>query len=110
MKTYTQEQLVAAGGKLWEKKGIRRIYFNGLADRVGLSVTRYGTGNVSSASLNGEGISNSKARAILIALEFGKVWYDLNTDKFETKGLDEWTEAIVASIITDIETFNLRKL
>jgi hypothetical protein len=103
-KTYTVEQLVAAGGRLWEvaEKNMRRVYFNSLADRIGLSVSYYKTGNVSSASLNGKEISNTSARKILTTLEFGKVWYDLNTNRFETKNLGDYADEIIESIESDL--------
>lgn len=103
-KTYTAEQLVNAGGRLWKiaEKNMCRVYFNSLADRIGLSVSYYKTGNVSSASLNGNGISNCSARKILSTLESGKIWYDLNTNRFETKNLDEYAEKIINSIENDL--------
>lgn len=78
--TYSLEQLQAAGGKLWEKNGMRRVYFNDLAALIGLEITLYGTGNIQSARHNGEKISNSEAARMLAGL--GKVWYDLNTNTF----------------------------
>lgn len=63
-----KSRLLEAGGKLWEKGGRSRIYINGdsaIESVFGLSLKRYGTGNILSAELNGEKISNSKARKIV---------------------------------------------
>ncbi len=47
-----------------------RLYVNNLAEVIGLDVSFYKTGNVSSAALDGERISNSKAAQLLGV----KVW------------------------------------
>ena len=86
-------------GKEWQKNGMHRIYFNNLAELRGLECTHYKTGNISSAYLGGEKISNGRAREIMTTLDSGKVWYDCNTGKFECKGIsDEALEIIVAEI------------
>jgi hypothetical protein len=72
--TWTREQMLAIGGSPWQKNGKDRIYLNGWADLIGLAVTRYGTGNISSATLGGEPISNGKARQLLG--QDAKVWWD----------------------------------
>jgi hypothetical protein len=82
-KKYTAEQLVNVGGSLWEKGAMRRVYFNDLIELFGLNVSRYNSGNISSASLNGEGISNSRAREIISSLSTGKFYYDLNSNEFQ---------------------------
>jgi hypothetical protein len=46
---------------------------------INLEVDRYNTGNISSAFLDGEKISNSKAYKYLQ----GKAYIDLNTNKLE---------------------------
>lgn len=108
---YTLEQLTAAGGKLWEKNGMRRVYFNSLQTRLGLDVTRYGTGNISSASLKGESISNSRARELVFCCENSKIWYDLISNEFHGKIMgcrdyssDKLFDIFVESIKSDIET------
>jgi len=63
-----EKKLIEAGGRLWEKNGYRRIYINGaktLEAVFGLSIERYKSGNVLSAKLCGERISNTQAKAIL---------------------------------------------
>ena len=65
------QKAVELGGKLWNEK---RVYLNSSEVKkiIGLEVSRYGTGNISGASINGEKCSNSRARKILNELEFGK--------------------------------------
>jgi len=107
---YTLEQLTAAGGKLWEKNGMRRVYFNSLRDRFGLKTSHYNTGNISSASLDGEAISNCRAREIGFCLENGKIWYDMSDNKFHGKfdrcrdySADDFFKFFVDSIKSDLE-------
>ena len=73
-------------GNLWEKHGHRRIYFDGadIAQRQGLDWSTYGTGNISSATLAGEKISNSACKSILRAFHSYnfKLWYDIDAGKF----------------------------
>jgi len=75
------QTLINAGGKLWEKNGMSRVYFN--VSLLGLEISRYKTGNISSASLNGVGISNSEAGRI----EMIKIWYDAKDGQFHTSDL-----------------------
>lgn len=79
----TAEKLENLGITAWERDGMKRYYINdGQLEAVfGLSIGRYKTGNISSASLNGEGISNSKAYKLI-----GRgIWYDANTDSWMQK-------------------------
>src|SRR5690554_4896083 len=62
------------GGRLWEKNGHRRIYINNLSVLYGLETTRYNTGNIASAKLDGERISNNSARQILSMLNSSALW------------------------------------
>lgn len=76
------EILTANGGRVWEKGGKRRVYFNP-AD-WGLKVWYYNTGNVSGAEINGTTISNSEASRCLGV----RVWYDLDDGRFYTQGTE----------------------
>lgn len=88
---YTVEDLVAMGAKRWQKAGYDRLYLNEAGIKLaGLEVSRYNTGNISSAKLNGEKISNSAANRILgslnkayINLTTGKLVYTNNFDRDE---------------------------
>lgn len=56
-----EQLLIEQGGKLWEGGPHRRVYLNNWLELAGLEVNRYNTGNISSAYLDGEKISNTKA-------------------------------------------------
>lgn len=83
----TVEILVQAGGKIWEKGTMKRVYFGAdvVLPKVGFKVNYYGTGNVSGATLKGEAISNSEAKRIMAAMQFAKVYYDFADGKFHWK-------------------------
>lgn len=88
---YTVEDLMAMGAKRWQKAGYDRLYLNNAGLKLaGLEISRYNTGNISSAKLNGEKISNSAANRILgslnkayINLSTGKLVYTNNFDRDE---------------------------
>ena len=83
------EVIPLIGGKRWvSPSGEVRFYFNDLADLVGLNLTFYGTGNISGAALNGERISNSKAKRLLSSLTGAKVWY--SGGKVYCKDMPDW--------------------
>ena len=100
----TEEQAIKAGGKLWGKYGKKRAYFNELENAIGLEINYYNTGNISSASLRGEKISNTKAGKILFMLNDAKVWYDFADNKFHgkadygTRASDVTMEEVIASV------------
>jgi len=73
-----QELMKDKSHNLWEKYNKRRLYLD-FAKIVNLEVDRYNTGNISSAFLDGEKISNSKAYKYLQ----GKAFIDLNTNVLE---------------------------
>lgn len=75
-------------GNLWERGEMYRIYFNGLDRWFGLEVTRYNSGNISSAKLDGETISNSAAKRIISNLYDAKVYWDYADGKFHGKNID----------------------
>lgn len=76
-------------GSEWEKGEMHRIYINDLHELYGLDLNYFGTGNISSAKLDGEKISNTKARKITTDLDFAKYWYDVKTGEFHSKGLSD---------------------
>lgn len=62
------EAAIKAGGKRWHKGTMNRIYFN--APALGLECEYYKSGNVRSATFNGEDISNKKASGMLFAKSY----------------------------------------
>jgi hypothetical protein len=81
----TLEQLTQIGGKLWEKNGARRVYFNYLSDLFSLATVLFGTGNIRHAWLDGEEISNCYARKIVGDLGAMKLWVDLTDGSIHTR-------------------------
>ena len=79
----TAEKLEDLGITAWERDGMKRYYVND--DRLeavfGLSIDRYKTGNICSASLNGEEISNSRAYKLIAR----GIWYDASADRWMQK-------------------------
>ena len=73
----TGDAIVAMGGNLWEKYGKKRVYIpeTMMHKLYGLEYTTYGTGNISSASVNGESISNTQAKKLMGGM-LGKMWFD----------------------------------
>ena len=90
------EKLINAGASRWTKYERDRLYIKKLADLIGLSYTRYNSGNVSSAELNGEAISNSECNRILAALD--KAYIDLKTNTVYIDGRDDAAEIIIAGL------------
>jgi hypothetical protein len=71
---FTIATMTAIGGRRWQKNGMDRVYLNNWAEFAGIETTHYGTGNISSACYQGEGISNSQAYKLLGSIH--KVWFD----------------------------------
>lgn len=97
----TEQSLIDAGGSLWTKGSHRRVYFNNLAELAypTLELTFYGTGNISSASLDGERISNSAAYRLLNAVRYSKVWWDSADAQFHGREISQHAfDAVVAGI------------
>lgn len=91
-------------GKEWIKEDMHRIYINNLEKIYGLETTSYKTGNISSATLNGEKISNSRARQLTCDLSCAKIYYDVKTEKFETQHInDPLKSAILEKIIAQVK-------
>ena len=76
----TEDVLRAMGGKRSERDG--RYYFNNLHALAGFVAERYGSGNISGATLNGQSLSNSRAAEIDYALQSGKAWWDPTDQRF----------------------------
>lgn len=84
---YSVETMTAIGGRRWQKNGMDRVYLDWAAF-AGIEVTRFNTGSISSASYQGNSISNSQARKILGSID--KVWYDAADGNLHCRyGLDQ---------------------
>ncbi|MDP9953116.1 MULTISPECIES: hypothetical protein [Streptomyces] len=104
---YSIETMVAIGGNRWQRNGMDRVYINNWAAFAGIETTHYNTGNISSASYQGEGISNSQAYKLLGSID--KVWFDsadgkihgrFGYDESRVASRDEVWSAVIAGIRT----------
>ena len=95
MRNYTATELKRLGGNLVDG----RVYFSDLEVIYGISYSTYKTGAISSATLRGESISNSRARGIVNTLSTGKLYFDLATQEFtSTINNSEVVEYLIAKI------------
>jgi hypothetical protein len=101
MKDATIKKYEAAGFKRWTKNGLDRLYID--AEALGLEVERYGTGNVKSATWQGEKVSNADARRILaskayIDVETGELHVSSDFEKYGMPTVEEMARELVESI------------
>lgn len=83
--------LINLGGSEWKAYGKHRIYFDTeiQCELLGLEIQRYKTGNISSATLNGEDISNTQGK-------LDKFWYNIKTRHFG------WSRYMSDSLANDL--------
>jgi len=100
-KEQTRETLIKAGGEIWERGSMRRVYFNDLASLIGLEVSRYRSGNIKSARFaDGQTIANRRAAKLF---DWGaKLYYDLDKREWVTKNLGEWHDPVVSAIKEEV--------
>jgi len=85
----TIKRLVEIGGSEWQKNGKHRVYFNDLTEFYGLKLEFYNSGNISSATLDGEHISNTSAKTIYSRLLAGSVYYDVADGKYHGQYIEQ---------------------
>jgi len=116
MMDYTMEQIerIKQWGNEWHKGDMHRVYLNnGLGRLYGIETERYGSGNIMSAKLDGQPISNSEAKRLLSRLAYSKFWFDLSEQKFHCSGEMAGTgmmQKIVAAIDAKLETNGEREM
>ena len=75
--TITAQQILNLGGREWTgRNGQQRIYLD-WPELAGMKIKLYKSGSISSATINGEPISNRKASMLATA----RVWYDVKAGK-----------------------------
>ena len=81
--------------RIWEKANRKRAYISdeGIKKALNLEVAYYKTGNISSAKMDGEKISNSEAFRIL--LRFSDAYYDMINDKWSFDESSEYADRII---------------
>ena len=94
------------GGSLWEKHGKKRIYFNykKILSDYGYKFSRYNTGNISSASLEGDKISNGSMAKILDEISDIKFFIDLSERSLRCGDSELAQEIFEYVLITYIES------
>ena len=102
----TVEKLVEVGGSEWQKGNNHRVYFNDLHKWYGLETSHYKTGNISSATLDGEPISNSKAAQIMKRFGYTKIDFDVATGKFISQRSNSWgaTDSEIEEVVKAIKS------
>lgn len=92
------ETLEGMGANRWTKYDRDRLYLQKiLPEMIGLEIDRYNSGNISSAKINGEKISNSSAGRYLAGME--KTYYDIKNKKlFVDTHRDEVVEDITKAM------------
>lgn len=93
------EKMTNKGFNRWQKGNMDRLYIN--ARDLGLECDYYNTGNIKSARLNGEHVSNRQADKMLYA----KTYVDVKTGALVSghEWLEEAAEALIAEIEAEIE-------
>lgn len=101
-------QLEMLGFNRWQKNGMDRMYIN--CESLGVDITYYNSGNICSAYLDGESISNSEAREY----KFQKVYYDMedgrvyrNKHSYQGREMGNRARLLVSAVLGDIVLFNI---
>ncbi|EJL9550476.1 hypothetical protein R3P88_003002 [Salmonella enterica] len=104
----TLESCLKIGGKLWEKNGMRRVYFNGdiVAAAVGFEYDTYKTGNVKWACLGDASLANGRANAVRTMIYTGKFWFDAADNKIHARG-DECRDLSLISVVRALKAVAL---
>ncbi|EOV0286219.1 hypothetical protein ACOIP5_005260 [Salmonella enterica] len=104
----TLEACLKIGGKLWEKNGMRRVYFNGdiVAAAVGFEYDTYKTGNVKWACLGDASLANGRANAVRTMIHSGKFWFDTADNKIHARG-DECRDLSLISVVRALKAVAL---
>ncbi|EBG8067310.1 hypothetical protein CQK57_03445 [Salmonella enterica] len=89
-KELTAASCLRLGGKLWEKNGMSRVYFNSdvVSEVIEFDYSTYKTGNISSASLGDSHLSNCRASSIRSMLSTTKFWFDAADGKIHARGFN----------------------
>lgn len=93
MNTNQIDQLKKLGTE-WTKNEMCRIYFDNLPKWNGLNAKYYNSGNISSATFRGEEISNTTARGYEHKFDQCKLWFDLNTGEFGSRGFEKLPKSL----------------
>ncbi len=83
------EALIYAGGKLWEREGKRRVYFNNLHEWIGLEFPNKGKyGGEKFPRLDGKPVQDHIAQRLLAACDGTRIFFDLDAQKWRAQPVD----------------------
>ncbi|EJK0711014.1 hypothetical protein NKM76_000123 [Salmonella enterica] len=104
----TLEACLKIGRKVWEKNGMRRVYFNGdiVAAAVGFEYDTYKTGNIKWACLGDASLANGRANAVRTMIYTGKFWFDTADNKIHARG-DECRDLNLISVVRALKAVAL---
>ena len=94
------QKLIEIGGNEWKTDdGTKhRIYFNDIPALYGLTMAYYNTGNISSAWMDGEKISNYKAKNIISGLP-NSFYFDVIVGDWQSQYIDAGVRSELIEII-----------
>lgn len=78
----TEQELIKAGGNLWEKGAMRRVYFN---------AARF-------IEVDEENLSKKAAKRLKDELFYAKIWYDLVAGKWAANLFDDITKEVIEKV------------
>tara|TARA_Y100000593_G_scaffold74590_1_gene137379 strand:- start:1259 stop:1591 length:333 start_codon:yes stop_codon:yes gene_type:complete len=91
--------------KLWENYGFKRLYLD-WHKLINFELGYFNTGNISSAYIDGEKISNNKARKYVV----GKAWINLETKELEVKDLHHEMDIKVIEAIYELDKKTINEI
>ncbi len=89
------EKKMLSMGRLWEKNGRKRIYFNALD--ILFDVENYKTGNVKKAAWKESGVEISNGKAFEVSIS--KLYYDYSTDSLEGDLGKDYKDMVAAVLV-----------
>lgn len=95
LKNEHKEELI----RYWEKNDMKRYYVKLKPFMFYADIDYYNTGSVRNCTVNGLLISNSMARGLLWALDYGKAYFDIESMEFKTKDIPEYWEKLLVEFI-----------
>lgn len=93
-KRYEEKKMLELG-RLWEKNGMKRIYFNALS--ILFDVEYYKTGNIKKATWKGSGVEISNEKAFWVSIS--KLYYDYSTDSLEGDLGKDYKDMVAAILV-----------
>lgn len=93
-KRYDEKKMLEFG-RLWEKNGMKRIYFNALD--ILFDVEYYKTGNIKKATWKDSGVEISNGKAFWVSTS--KLYYDYSTDSLEGDLCKDYKDMVAAILV-----------